>query len=78
MNQLSVINKSCNFLLFLTSLKEVLSDGNKYFEEQREFFVQHCLKHPEVFHSLFLEGKKGSNEASTIFWKGHKKCKKPN
>lgn len=50
----------------------------KWFEEQRQFFVRHGLKYPEVFHSMFLESKKGSNEGSVIFWKGHKKCKKLN
>lgn len=39
----------------------------KWFEEQRQFFVRHGLKYPEVFHSMFLESKKGSNEGSVIF-----------
>ena len=62
---------SGDFVLFLTPLKEVLFDSNKCFEEQRQFFVRHCLKYLEVFHSMFRI-KKGSNECSAIFWEGHK------
>ena len=65
----------CNFLLFLTPLQEVLCDGYKRFEEQRQFFVRHWLKHPEVFHSMFLESKKSANVGSAIFGKGTKNVK---
>ena len=51
---------SCDFVLFLTPLKEVLPDRNKCFKEQREYFVGHCLKYLEVFHSMF-RSKEGSN-----------------
>ena len=51
---------SCDFVLFLTPLKEVLPDRNKCFKEQRAFFVGHYLKYLEVFHSMF-GSKEGSN-----------------
>ena len=62
---------SCDFVLFLTPLKEVLFDRNKCFGEQREFFVRCCLKYPEVFHWMF-RSKEGLNECSAIFWEGYK------
>lgn len=61
--------KNCIFLHFIIPLREVfLSDGDKSYEEQREFFVKQCLKYPEVFHSMFLRRKKGAEEDSVIFW----------
>ena len=38
----------CDILSFLVPLEEVFSDPDKGYDFQRNFFMLHCLKHPNV------------------------------
>ena len=51
--------QSCDILNFLKELEEIIFDCDKNYEDRRNFFMSHCLNHPNVFNCLFkLKSKK--------------------
>ena len=46
--------RHCDIFKFLKPLEEVLFDTQKYGYEyhQRSFFIDQCMKHPDVFASI--------------------------
>ena len=65
----------CDISIFLTPLEEVLFDSEKSYNYQRNFFIEQCMKHPDVLGSMFqlrskkdcvkdlIEGLKAAGEA---------------
>ena len=51
----------CDIFKFLKPLEEVLFDSERYgYDHQRTFFIDQCMRHPDVFYSMFqLRTKKG-------------------
>ena len=44
---------NCDIFKFLKPLEEVLFDPEKYdYDYQRTFFIDQCMKHPDVFGSM--------------------------
>ena len=49
----------CDISVYLTPLEEVLFDPEKSYDYQRKFFIEQCMKHPDVLSSMFqLRSKK--------------------
>ena len=71
-------DNNCEIEIFVRSLKVVLVDPKKGYNEQRKFFVSHCINFSRVFKSM-SNLRKNENFVFTLleglkFWREVKKC----
>lgn len=73
----------CDIFLFLASVEKFFLCAERGYDEQREFFILHCINHPRVFCSMFqwksnMDHSKAVIERLNILKEPQKKFKRKN